>query len=138
MRVFMAHPKGWSDDQIDETKTQIERSMSADLGKTVTVIPGRDDYNEYIYIDGSFGNWAQNVPTRMDTRTRDNFYKAIVVTTEVIGAATVIIVKHALKAKLPVAYFNIDEQSVHQVIDLDVLDPDDYKSNHALVYSKEG
>jgi hypothetical protein len=136
MRVFMAHPKSWSDDRIDETKVMISKSIEQETGTLPSVIPGRDDYNEYIYIDGSFGTWAANVATRIDTRTRQNFYRAIVVTTEVIGAATVIIVKNALTARVPVMYFDTETQEVTPVKDLDLMDPDNYQSNHALVLAK--
>lgn len=103
MRVFLAHPKSFSDEQIEHWKQAVGTQMRSQLElEHVEVIPGRDDYQKYAPAAGGFPGWVRDVPTRKNAMTAKPYYDAIVVPGGAVGRATADIVMRALGQKLPV------------------------------------
>lgn len=129
MRVFFAHPKSMSDEDIDWWARQIVQMLS-DGTEIIEVTPGRDDYQRYAMGAGSFSAWAREVPVRKDMGTGKTYYDAFVSVNAYIGRATADILKGALNAGTPVIYLeqDADKGSIepHRVTQVVVDDPDDY------------
>jgi len=137
MRIFLAHPKSFSDEQItywmDETRKQFVGEYP-----DVRVIPGRDDYMENAPSAGTWQAWAQDVVTRMDSSTREPWYDVIVSPGSAVGGATRLIVAYALHANRPVLVISenqadtgarIEIERVREVVE---VDPKDYFSGWLL------
>lgn len=110
VRVFIAHSKQDGDAYLDVAKERIATTLknaAIAQGKMVTIecVLGRDDHVENFKRAGSWDAWAQDVIDRIDYVTRDPVYAAIVVTSNVVGAATARIVERALSAARPILLF---------------------------------
>ena len=101
MRVFLAHPKRWEDQHINEWRDALAAMLKAD-DIDAEVVPGRDDFNLYMASEGTFSAWAKSVVERQDLVTRERVYGAIVATTKGIGKATADIIGAAISAGVPV------------------------------------
>ena len=134
MKVFLAHPKGCTDSQIADWKTEIVRWARTD-DIDAEVVTGLEDFNANIAIEGNFDTWARGVPTRRDTYTGRPVYGAIVVPHKTIGKATSIIASEALKANTPVIVMTHDETDVtfQHVIRVEVVDHENYIDGWELV-----
>ena len=109
MKVFLAHAKGATDNQIGEWITDIKRWLQRD-DIDGQVVPGVQDFHDNIGSDGTFDAWARNVPTRRDTFTGAKLYSAICVPSRTVGKATALIVEKALKIGTPVFVFDYVEK----------------------------
>ena len=123
MKVFLAHAKGATDNQIVEWINDIVRWMKRD-DIDAHVVPGVQDFNENIASDGNFDAWSRNVPTRRDTFTGAKLYSAICVPTRTVGKATANIIEKALAIDTPVFVFDyVEKEAVFfQVRDIETLD----------------
>lgn len=135
MRIFFAHPKSMSDEDIEWwTRTII--TMLADGKGDLSVTPGRDDFQRYAMGAGSFTAWAKEVASRKDMSTGKPFYDAFVSVNAYIGRATADILGVALNIGTPVIYLeqNEDKGAIepHRVTQVVVSDPDDYTSGWYL------
>lgn len=129
VRVFLAHPKAFSDEQIEHwtqlVSTEIRNQLETEY---VEVVPGRDDYNKFAPAAGGFPGWVRDVPTRRDAMTSKPYYSLIVVPTDNVGKATAMIVQHALHLKMPVIRVQDREDGpcIDRVAEVVVEDPEDF------------
>ncbi len=137
MRIFMAHPKSWSDEQIDSVQRQLAESISRDIQAPVSVIPGRDDFRDNIYSAGTFSGWTRDVVSRINTQTRKPFYDAFVAVTESVGRATRDILVTARRDR-PVFFYNPDTGTVHKVVSVEEVDPEDMVTGWVLDHEEIG
>lgn len=100
MRIFLAHPKRFTDDEIKWWTDVVDAQFRGEYPE-VEVTPGRDDYALFGPSAGTFQAWALDVITRRNG-TGGLFYDAIVVPGRTIGAATKIIVTGAMVTHIPV------------------------------------
>ena len=142
LRVFYAHPKSMSDDNIDVNAGEIRVRMR-DFDRfsagydSVDIVPGRDDFNKYSMSAGSFTAWAREVPQRRDMSTGGRYYGAFVSTNAYVGRATADILSGALNVGTPVYYFEPDPDAagfikIHTVRAVVVVDADDYLKGWCL------
>ena len=132
MRAFLAHPKAWNDGQIESVSAALKAAMEAKTGQSWVVVPGRDDYSDNIYSDGSFGAWAQAVPRRIDSFTRDRFYNVIVLPTDRMGKGTAAILEAAEQVGAPAIYMAPDH-TLYQIEELVTEDEQDYQNGWFIV-----
>lgn len=143
LRVFYAHPKGMSDEEIDvfgsEIRVRIRDSELLPAGyDNVDVTPGRDDFRQYSMSAGSFTAWAREVPQRRDMSTGTRYYGAFVSTNAYVGRATADILSVALSVRTPVYYFEPDPDAqwafrrIHDVRGIVVVDAEDYLKGWCL------
>lgn len=100
MRLFLAHPKRMSDEEIEWWVKAVMAQFHGEY-PDAQVVPGRDDYAMFGPSAGTFQTWAVDVVTRSNG-AGGLFYDAIVVTGRTIGAATRIIVNGAMASNIPV------------------------------------
>lgn len=100
MRLFLAHPKRFTDEEIDRWVSVILSQFKSEYPDAV-VVPGRDDYAMFGPSAGTFQAWAVDVVTRSNG-AGGLFYDVVVVPGRTVGAATRIIVQGALASNLPV------------------------------------
>lgn len=134
-RIFLAHAKGDSDQQIKWWCDHISRKIhaSATHGTAFSIVLGRDDYEQNFKRCGSWDAWTQDVVDRIDHATRESVYHAIVVPHESIGAATAKIIENALVKSLPV--IRIDEGGAFmRVVGVDRVS-ESYKDGWRLRYN---
>ena len=124
MRVFMAHPKAWSDDQINSVRDQLSTKMSLDIGEKVHVIAGRDDFNDNIYSAGNFSGWIRDVVGRINSQSRKPFYDVFVAVSENIGKATRDILLTARRSR-PIFFYDVDTDNIRQILSVEEVDADD-------------
>ena len=132
MRAFLAHPKAWNDGQIESVSAALKAAMEAKTGQQWAVVPGRDDYSDNIYSDGSFSAWAQAVPRRIDSFTRDRFYTVIVLPTDRMGKGTAAILEAADQVGTPAIYMAPDH-TLYQIDELVTEDEQDYQNGWFIV-----
>lgn len=128
MKIFLAHNKAATDEQIAAWTDAIVKNLS---GEDITVVTGRDDFQQNIAGDGTFDAWARGVITRKDNFTGSPVYGAVFVPGYTVGKATAMIVSSALHHKVPVVVIDtLDCGSVefHRATQLVVEDADDYTS----------
>lgn len=113
-RIFLAHPKGLSDDELDGLSKRVGdalAALAASAGKTVAIVVvlGKDDFDARWSQLGSWETWAQEV---VDGKLRfgsdEPRYHAIVLTHKQLGNATRLIVQRALAARRPVLLLRED------------------------------
>jgi len=127
MKVFLAHKKGATDEQIVEWK----RLITKELGDEVTVVSGSDDFNQNIASDGSFDAWARGVIDRKDNFTGERIYGAVIVPSYVVGKATAIILRAAFHHSVPVVVLDETDcgsTEFRRGTQLVVEDPENYVS----------
>lgn len=131
MRIFLAHPKSFSDEQIAYWINETVKQFSGEYPE-ITVISGRDDYMQNAPSAGTWKAWAQDVVTRMDSSTREPWYDVIVSPGSLVGGATRLIAAYALSADRPVLVISenqadtgarIEMARVREVVE---IDPKDY------------
>jgi len=138
MRLFFAHPRAWSDEEIDAACAAVLASVEAETGKAAEVVSGRDDYNTNIAGCGRVDSWCRDIIVRTDYQSGLAWYAAIVVPrTEGIGKATATIVRLALAAQMPVLEATISEGQVktRPVRAVREVDAEDYLAGWRLVIS---
>jgi BMFP domain-containing protein YqiC len=110
IRVFVAHAKSDPDDVIDRIQKKVSETIcnaakASGSDVEIKIFLGRDDFAENFKRCGSWDAWAEDVVNRIDFATRLVVYDAIVVTNQVIGAATQAIIRSALAAHRPILLF---------------------------------
>lgn len=103
-RVFLAHPKALSDEEIDALRDQTHAQLSAVLtDRTVVVTPGRDEHAATFRRAGTWDAWARDVARGVEYGTGEARYHAFVVAPDPgVGRATEGIIRHALAAGKPI------------------------------------
>jgi hypothetical protein len=103
-RVFLAHPKALSDEEIDALRDQTRAQLSAVLtDRTVVVTPGRDEHAATFRRAGTWDAWARDVACGIEYGTGEVRYHAFVVAPDPgVGRATEGIIRHALAAGKPI------------------------------------
>lgn len=125
-RVFLAHPKGWSPDRIDAAKQMVRK----DAGDGAAVTSGFDDFQQNIASEGNFNGWARSITRRTNSRG-ERTYTLIVVPGEAendttVGKATAQILADAFKARIPVAFLDMDAEQFSQVTGIVTEDDENY------------
>lgn len=137
MRIFLAHPKSFNDEEIDlwtQTVKEQFRSEYPDL----EVVPGRDDYFQNAPTAGTWKAWAQDVVTRIDGTTREPWYDVIVSPHRLVGGATRLIAAYALHANRPVLIVEENQNDmgarieIARVREVVEIDGEDYHSGWLL------
>lgn len=129
MRVFFAHPKSMPEAEIESWASKLTRIFRDAEYSDVTVIPGRDDFQQYAPSAGGFSGWTRDVATRRDAMTQKPYYEVYVSPYRILGKATADILTLALHEKRTVILAeeldcgDIELHKVHQVV---VDDPEDY------------
>ena len=126
MKIFLAHSKAATDEQIEAWKKAIIANLP---GEEVEVIPGRDDFNANIASDGTFDAWARGVTDRRDNFTGERVYGAVFVPGYTVGKATALIVGSALHHGVPVVVIDTTDcgsTEFRRGTQLVVEDADDY------------
>ena len=103
MRVFFGHPKGWEEAVTAEFSATLQREMGAELKVPVTVVTGKNDYEQNAARCGNFNGWCRDVVKRTEFSTGKRVYDVLVVPkTDTIGKATMQIINYALADRVPV------------------------------------
>lgn len=91
MRIFLAHPKGWTDEQIDAARAGLSAAFPAHV-----VVAARDEWERVGKAVGGFKGWTQRIGggTGLDGRP---FFSVIAVPAGPIGKATAQIAELALQ-----------------------------------------
>lgn len=98
LRVFLAHPKAWSPDEVDEAKSLLFGLLWpqwANEERSLTITTGREDFD--LFARHGWNAWTYDVPSR---------YDLMVSTTERVGKATADILSIAASRGLPVFYWS--------------------------------
>ena len=137
MRVFFGHPKSWDDELINEAVTELTADMAKGLETDVTVVAGRDDFNQNIASEGNFNGWCRSIARRTDQYGR-RWYDMIAIpkAPDGIGKATAAIVQDALRVNLPVVQVEwLEEGGVdpRPVTAVDAVDTENYVTGWQLV-----
>ena len=110
LRIFIAHAKGDSDRALKEYAEGITLALRRTFGaREPKDTLGRGDYAQHFARDGSWDRWARDVVTRIMPVSREPAYHGIVVPvddTARVGAATKIIVEHAITIGKPVLIYS--------------------------------
>jgi hypothetical protein len=114
LRIFIAHQKGDSDADLIRYVKGITLALRRAFGhKEPKVTLGRDDYTRHFASAGSLDRWARDVVTRISPVTREPAYHGLVIPAgddgAKVGAATKIMVEHALSIGKPVLIYGSDE-----------------------------
>jgi hypothetical protein len=136
MQVFFAHPKSWDDELVDEAVRELAGSLSSELGEAVTVVAGRDDFQQNIAIEGNFDGWCRSVTRRTDEYGQRVYGMIVVPKSDGVGKATAQIVSDALAAGIPVATveWQADGDLVaHRVVGVDAEDDENYIGGWHLI-----
>lgn len=106
-RLFLAHPKNLSDEEIDALRDSVRGAVAYALpDRDVEVTTGRDDYATTFRRCGTWTAWAKNVATGVEYGTGLPRYHAIVVApVSAVGKATGEILRAAMSAHKPVFLF---------------------------------
>jgi hypothetical protein len=114
-----------------EFSATLQREMGAELKVPVTVVTGKNDYEQNAARCGNFNGWCRSITRRKDWATNEQFYRLIVLPkTEGIGKATMMIVEDALKAGIPVLETEFADEgiTVRTVTRIECEDPDNFIS----------
>ncbi len=137
MRVFLAHPKAFTDEQITYWTEETRKQFVGEF-PDVSVVPGRDDYFQHAPSTGTWKAWAQDVVDRLDSSTREPWYDVIVVPGRTVGGATQLIVTLALHRGRPVLVVEENQGDTGARIEISLVgkimreDPDDFISGWVL------
>lgn len=136
-RLFLAHPKSMEDAEIEAMGLFVHASFESEKDdiEPPTVIPGRDDYQQYAPSAGNFHTWAKSVAERMDTESGERFYAAFVATDRFVGSATATILRVALSLKIPVFVvldYGSPKSRIEPVRDVITIDSKNYTSGWQL------
>lgn len=111
MKIFLAHPKANFDDarikQWSEAVTAAFKREDID----VTVVSGRDDFEQNATSEGGFKGWPKAVASRRDQATGERVYAGFIATSNTVGSATRVFIEDALRAGTAVWFgvFHEDE-----------------------------
>lgn len=136
MRVFLAHPRAWSDEEINRFASVVQESIQLETPKAVEVTAGRDDYQQRIAGCGHIDVWCRDIVVRTDYQTGLAWYAAVVIPrTEGIGKATATITRYALAAQMPVmaVWETQGEVRTARVTGVREVDGEDYLSGWRII-----
>lgn len=144
LRVFLAHPKGWGDEEITDAVGALTRLYEQGLAKKaartgeaprkVVVVSGRDDFMRGKARGYGWKQWSQSISgTSMDGRPR--FHQIIVPSLEV-GRATADVLRSCLARKRDVFFWNPADDSRQRVVDVRTVDPDSWQRGWEVVVAK--
>jgi hypothetical protein len=136
MRLFFAHPRAWSDEEINLFVAAVQESIQGETSKDVEVTAGRDDYQQRIAGCGHIDTWCRDIVVRTDYQTGLAWYAAIVIPrTEGIGKATATITRYALAAQMPVmaVWEEAGEIRTTRVTGVREVDGEDYLSGWRII-----
>ena len=103
MRVFFGHPKAWEAGQSAEFASSVQQAMADELKVPVTVVTGKQDYEQNAARCGNFNGWCRDVVKRTDYQTGKRVYDLILLPRiPGLGKATGQIVQLALAEGIPV------------------------------------
>jgi len=139
LRVFFAHPKNWTDEQIDRETNALAELFTAGVtaaarmkGKPpprVVVISGRDDYKRAAKRAGGWKPWARSVAgPAIDGQPR---FHRIVCPEEYVGRATADIVRDAITNDRPV--FLLDKGRLRRITEVRTVNPDSWVNGWRLI-----
>ena len=137
MRIFLAHPKSFNDEEIDLWTQTVKEQFRGEY-PDLEVVTGRDDYFQNAPTAGTWKAWAQDVVTRIDSTTRDPWFDVIVSPTSYVGGATRLIVAYALSANRPVLLVTENQNDtgtrieIERVRELIEIDSKDYNKGWML------
>ena len=110
MRVFLAHPKAWTDAQIDAKVAEVRAALPA-----AEVISGRDSFAATAHGSGSWSAWATEVGSGTDANG-DPTFDLILVPDVFCGKATAQIVDAALRSSREVIALKIARDIYGKVV----------------------
>lgn len=124
-RAFIAHPKSWTDEQVDGFVAAVKASLPSDA----EVVPGRDDYAANIASEGHVSAWVRSVTRRRDVDSGRRYFDLIVATEERVGKATADIARDAIAASLPIVLGHLDADGTvraTQIVGVETVDSEDF------------
>ena len=141
LRVFLAHPKHWSDEDVDQAVRDLTKLYETGLRRTaerageparaVQVIAGRDDFKKAKQVGKGWRDWATSVSGNlMDGRPR--FHRVLIPNRE-IGRATADILKACIDRNRDVRLWNPATDSLVKVTGVKVRNPDSWQSGWVVV-----
>jgi hypothetical protein len=136
MRVFFGHPKAWDDELINMAAQELAASMTAELGKPVIVVPGRDDFQQNIASEGNFNGWCRSITRRTDQYGKRVYFMVVIPKGDGIGKATAQIATDALKAQIPVAEAEWNDDgsiTARRVVRIEDEDSENYISGWRVI-----
>lgn len=126
MRIFIAHNKGDSSDQIDIVTEWVRATMPE-----AEVVTGEADWRVRFPQAGGWQAWTDAVATGRDVSGRPN-YDAFIVSNLSIGRATAAILGSALAAGKPVLYVDVAAGVAEPVQDVMCVDPQSWKAGYVV------
>lgn len=134
LRIFVAHPKGETDEVLDLTRSEIEEVARRQLpGREIEIVLGRDDFQRSFARFGGWDGWIASIAGGSEYREgllRPRF-DVLVTTTTTLGRATAQMLRIAAGKGKPVLYFTgADFTPVQNVVQ---RDGQDYRAGWEIV-----
>lgn len=132
LRVFLAHPKAWSDMTIDEACEQVQEDLAHATWLQFEVTAGRDCFRDNFRSWGGWNGWAREVAIGRDMNEQYNFDVLVVPSSPLVGKATAGMVEMALAERKPVVFWHATF-GVARVDRLSVNDNKNWQSGWELI-----
>jgi hypothetical protein len=151
-RIFLAHPKEWSDSQVDTACEKLRKSYEAGTRQAaartgreppkITVIGGAVDYRKRARNLGGFRGWSPSVTDRLTTGAL-RFTHIVVPTTPKdvdcvrVGRATAIIVRKAVDGQEHTVVAWDQERSLRRIVSVQEHDAENFSHGWELGLEKK-